>query len=186
MAQPQRKSRQIINLDNAKKATGDKVSRSKSDTVKKIFDDLVADGMPEPEAWERAGRVMSNQPYAAESPVGIMSQDAYDQNPGKAPMTVKAKANGAVATRSRFVKRQEMPQGRGWAKRFARGLIRWREARQLSAKAAADKYGIDQTAWNRVELEARQGQVGKQVDRICTAIKVDVCELIKLGEAEAE
>lgn len=75
-----------------------------------------------------------------------------------------------------------LPEGNGWVARVSRGLSRWRESRKLTIPVAAKKFSLNQTAWYRIERGNHPATTAGHIDDFCKALKIDLVELLKLGE----
>jgi hypothetical protein len=125
--------------------------------------------------------------FAKENHIGIMARgdqtDIQERRPmasavKEPPARSNGRQHGAPLKRTKL----KLPEGRRWVARFARGLILWRITNGLGIDDAAKKYGIDRSAWYRVERAVSNGITASHVDEICEAIGVDIVELLKLGK----
>jgi hypothetical protein len=154
-------------------------------------------GLPEESAFVAIGdmyRGLGGDPSPSKSGLVTMSEVDYppipqDQAMHKAPAKrKKAKHVNGKAPRPngrtglRFT-RFSLPEGDGWAARVARGLVRWREKNELTVPVAAEKYGVDLTAWYRVERGMHVATTGQHIDHICEAIGLDIVDILTLGKS---
>lgn len=181
MARPQRKP-------NASQSAS-QVSSNDGELAKQLYDHLVKTGMSNKDAWEKAGDLLSLEPYSAQNRIGIISPEGYNGKSGKDSMAVAEKkrprvhkANGKAAPRLGRV--HLLPQGSRWYIRFARGLARWREQQRLTVKEAAAKYGLQVTAWYRIEQAISGGLTGCRADEFCETIGVEFEAIYQLGKPE--
>lgn len=87
-------------------------------------------------------------------------------------------ANGKAP---RSLTRFSQPTDEKVASRIARGLAKFRESAGLSVPLAANKYGIDQTAWYRIERGTHPQTMIQHIDEVAAAIGLDIIKLIQLG-----
>jgi hypothetical protein len=123
--------------------------------------------------------------FAAKNHIGIMSHGDHTDIQERGPMASAVKER-PTKTNGRPVRSRDgkMPEGTRFKAKFARGLIRWRNKKGLSIDQCVAKFGIDRSAWYRVEKAVSEGITASHIDEICEAIGMPDYEVLKLGEPE--